>query len=108
MERGGCIYMIANEHNNVLYVGVTSDLIIRIKQHKEKFYPDSFSARYNVHKLVYFEMFLRIEDAIARESQLKNWKREWKDALINERNPDWKNLFDALNNDDWSSGVFVI
>ena len=63
----GFVYIITNYTNTTLYVGVTSDLELRIKQHKNKYYPNSFSARYNLDKLVYFESFQMIEDAIARE-----------------------------------------
>lgn len=100
--------MVSNSHNNVLYVGVTTDLIRRINQHRDKFFNNAFTVRYNVDKLVYFEIFSRIEDAKARENQLKNWKREWKDELILSRNPGKRDLFPALLADDWSAGVFVI
>lgn len=92
MERGGCIYFMTNQHHNVLYLGVTSDLKIRVYQHKNKTYPNSFTARYNCNKLVYFEIFQTIEEAIAREKNIKNWKREWKDELINKHNPKWEDL----------------
>lgn len=92
MERGGCIYFMANEHNNVLYVGVTSDLKARVYQHLNKAYPNSFTAKYNCNKLVYYEYYSSIEEAIAREKNIKNWKREWKDELINKTNPNWKDI----------------
>ncbi|PCJ23150.1 MAG: excinuclease ABC subunit C [Flavobacteriales bacterium] len=92
MERGGCIYFMSNNYNNVLYLGVTSNLFIRIHQHKNKQYPNSFTAKFNCNKLVYYETFSRIEEAIAREKNIKNWKREWKDELINKTNPDWLDL----------------
>ena len=69
MEKGGCIYFMTNEYHNVLYLGVTSDLKIRVYQHKTKKYPHSFTARYNCNKLVYFEVFSTIEEVIARENQ---------------------------------------
>ena len=96
MERGGCIYFMTNEHNNVLYIGVTSDLKVRVYQHKTKAYPNSFTTRYNCNKLVYHETFSTIEEAIAREKNIKNWKREWKDELINKLNPKWEDLSDSL------------
>jgi len=80
----------------VLYTGVTSELFFRIKEHKEKFYPKSFSARYNCDILVYYEQFSSIEEAIAKEKQVKNWLRAWKINLINTINPGWKDLFDEL------------
>ena len=87
---------MANSFHTVLYIGVTSKLIARVIEHKEKFYPHSFTAKYNCNKLVYYENFSRIEEAIAREKLLKTWKREWKEKLITELNPGWKDLFDSL------------
>ena len=68
MDRGGCIYILTNKVHTVLYIGVTSDLFFRIKEHKEKFYPKSFSAKYNCDILVYYEQFSSIEEAIAKEA----------------------------------------
>ncbi|MEK6478930.1 GIY-YIG nuclease family protein [Catalinimonas sp. 4WD22] len=82
MERGGYVYIITNTHHTTLYVGMTSNLQRRIQQHKQKYYPRSFSARYNLHKLVYYEVFSRIEEAIAREKQLKSGNRKKKEMLI--------------------------
>ena len=87
---------MTNASNNVLYVGVTADLIVRVDQHKTKAFPDSFTAKYNCDKLVYFEPYHRIEEAIAREKNIKDWKREWKDALVNKVNPHWRDLYDEL------------
>ena len=86
------VYFMANARDTVLYVGVTNDIQRRVKEHKEHTDPHSFTARYNVDKLVWYEAHESIVEAIAREKQLKNWKRAWKDALINEMNPDWKDL----------------
>jgi len=96
MKKGGNIYFMANEHNTVLYVGCTSDLIIRVHQHKTKAFPKSFTAKYNCNKLVYFESFHTIEEAIGREKELKNWKRIQKENLINATNPGWRDLFAEL------------
>ena len=96
MQYGGTVYILANEYSSVLYIGVTSDLFTRIPEHKNKVYPNSFTAKYNCTKLVYYETFGRIEDAIAREKQLKKWNRGWKNKLITDFNPGWKNLFQAL------------
>ena len=85
-------YMTTNTYNKVLYTGFTVDLNNRIEQHKNKTYKGSFTARYNLDKLVYFETFKTISEARAREKQVKKWNREWKDNLINEMNPDWKDL----------------
>ncbi|QYJ69020.1 GIY-YIG nuclease family protein [Flavobacterium litorale] len=89
----GYIYIITNYTNTTLYIGVTSDLHERIKEHKHKRYANSFSARYNLNKLVYFEAFQMIEDAIAREKQLKAGSRANKIALIQKLNPEWKDLY---------------
>ncbi|MGQ8367507.1 GIY-YIG nuclease family protein [Glaciecola sp. 1036] len=90
-----CVYIITNIHNTTLYIGVTSNLIQRIHQHKNK-QVDGFSKKYNLQKLVYFEQFALMEDAILREKRLKNWHREWKNKLINTENPDWDDLYEAL------------
>ena len=78
-----------------MYTGVTSDLINRCVQQRSKHYPDSFSARYNVNKLVYYEMFGDINMAIAREKQLKAGSRKKKPDLINTMNPNWQDLFET-------------
>ena len=86
------VYMMANARNTVLYVGVTNNLERRVKEHKEHLDPRSFTARYNVEKLVWYEAHQRITAAIVREKQLKEWKRAWKERLIREMNPEWKDL----------------
>ncbi|TDG37872.1 GIY-YIG nuclease family protein [Pedobacter changchengzhani] len=96
MERGGCVYILTNHAHTVFYIGVTSELYFRIKEHKEKYYPNSFSAKYNCNKLVYYEQFSSIQEAILKEKQLKNWRRGWKINLINELNPNWDDLFLTL------------
>ena len=92
MKRGGSVYILTNISNNVLYTGVTSQLLVRMQEHKEGKYKDAFTSKYNCKKLVYYENFLNIEEAILREKQLKNWRREWKLNLINKANPQWKDL----------------
>jgi putative endonuclease len=99
MESGGSIYIITNTHHTTLYIGVTSDLHTRIVQHREREFPKSFSARYNLHKLVYYEQFHAIQEAIDREKQLKAGSRRKKEDLINRFNPGWKDLFDEVK--DW-------
>ncbi|MBQ8474386.1 MAG: GIY-YIG nuclease family protein [Clostridia bacterium] len=89
-------YILATKKNGVLYVGVTNDLGRRMREHKLREHP-GFSARYHVDKLVYFEEFSDVRDAIAREKKLKGLTRAKKLALINEQNPDWK---------DYSEGLF--
>jgi len=83
---------MANQHNTVLYIGVTKHIEQRIWQHENTANEGSFSDKYNCHKLVYVEQCNSIKDAIAREKQLKNWKREWKDALIEKLNPNWLDM----------------
>jgi putative endonuclease len=96
MEKGGSIYIIANKNNTTLYVGVTSNLITRIDQHKNKTYHKSFSDRYNLEKLIYYELFTSIEEAIQREKQIKAGSRNKKIDLINGMNPEWKDLYENI------------
>lgn len=84
---------MTNAHNTVLYVGVTSNLKTRVHQHKTKAFPDSFTAKYNCNKLVYYEGFHAIEEAIAREKAVKKWNRAWKNKLIEKINPEWKDIY---------------
>jgi putative endonuclease len=98
MQKGGSLYIMANERNTTLYVGVTSDLFSRIVEHRTKHYPQSFTARYNLTKLVYYESFHSIEEAIAREKQIKGGSRKKKEKLIQSINPDWKDLFEVVSN----------
>lgn len=86
------MYIMANKKNGTLYLGVTNDLVRRVQEHKDG-KVDGFTNRYGLDKLVYYEYGNSITTAIAREKQLKNWKREWKIALINERNPGWEDLY---------------
>ena len=79
-------------YNTVLYSVVTSELRARIEEHKTKFYPDSFTAKYQCDRLVYYEEFSDVEEAIKREKQLKRYKTTWKANLINQMNPEWKDL----------------
>ncbi len=99
MQRGGTVYIMTNSNNTTLYVGVTSNLYKRVYEHKNKLHPDSFTAKYNLFKLVYFEVFSRIEDAIAREKQIKAGSREKKINLILSQNPQWKDLFEEI--EEW-------
>ena len=85
------VYMLANKHNNVLYIGVTNNIRRRVYEHKKKLLK-GFTSQYNCTKLVWYEEFQEIDLAIAREKQLKNWKREWKNALIEKSNPNWCEL----------------
>jgi putative endonuclease len=98
MEKGGCVYIMTNKHRTTIYIGVTSDLISRIYQHKNHEYPASFTARYNLEYCVYYEFFSLIEEAIGREKEIKKWRREKKETLINSLNPEWKDLWESLIN----------
>ncbi|QBZ97584.1 GIY-YIG nuclease family protein [Flavobacterium sangjuense] len=92
----GFIYIVTNKYNNTFYIGVTSNLPQRILEHIEKRYENSFSARYNLNKLVYYEQYQMIGDAIAREKQLKGGSREKKIELIRSINPNWIDLFEEI------------
>ena len=100
MERLCAVYMMTNKYKSVLYIGVTSDLLKRIHDHKNKVNPKSFTARYNIDRLVYFEMASSISDAIKREKQLKAGPRSKKISLIISLNPEWRDLFQDLTHTD--------
>ena len=87
---------MSNNTNVVIYTGVTNNLLRRIYEHKNNLSPNSFTAKYNIHKLVYFEMTTDIYSAIQREKQIKSHSRKWKNALINSINPEWKDLYNSL------------
>ena len=87
-----CVYILASQKNGTLYIGVTSNLPQRVWQHKNG-QADGFTKKYSIHHLVYFEQTSDIESAIAREKQLKKWRRQWKIDLIEGRNPDWVDLY---------------
>lgn len=95
MKKQYSVYLLANQRNTVLYVGVTSDLIGRIYQHKNKIYK-GFTSKYNVDKLVYYEDWDTPNDAIAREKQIKGWRRMRKEELINKDNPLWNDLYQDI------------
>ena len=90
-----CVYILASQRNGTLYLGVTSDLIQRVWQHKSDFV-EGFTKEHQVHQLVWYELHGNMEGAITREKQLKEWKREWKLALIENFNPYWNDLYDSL------------
>ena len=90
-----CVYILTNKNHTVLYIGVTSHLIGRIYQHRQELAP-GFTARYKLHKLVYYEIYRDALAAIAREKQLKTWNRAWKERLIADKNPSWRDLYE-----DW-------
>jgi putative endonuclease len=95
-QKGGCVYIMTNKLNKVLYVGVSSELPGRVYDHKNKTYPKSFTARYNCNKLVYYAFYPHIEEAIGVEKALKGSSRKHKQLLVNSMNPEWKDLYDSL------------
>ena len=96
MQRGGIVYILTNISNDVLYVGVTSDLQKRIIEYKDKKYPESFTSKYNVHKLVYYNFLSTIDEAIAEEKRIKGGNRKQKIELIESTNPQWKDLWEDV------------
>jgi len=89
------IYILANKRNGTLYIGVTSNLVKRVYEHKNNII-DGFTKKYSIHKLVYYEITDDIESAIRREKQLKKWNRKWKINLIENSNPKWIDLYYGL------------
>lgn len=96
MVKGGCVYIMTNNLHTTLYIGVTSDLFSRVLEHRGRKYPKSFTSRYNLVKLIYYESFYSIEEAIAREKQLKSGSRADKEKLIAVLNPEWDDLFEEV------------
>lgn len=90
-ERQPCVYILASRRYGTLYIGVTSNLIGRLWQHRNNALP-GFTAKYRVHRLVHFELFGDMMRAIMREKQLKRWHRQWKINLIDAENPEWRDL----------------
>jgi putative endonuclease len=95
MNKQPSVYILASRRNGTLYIGVTSDLVKRIWEHKNDLV-DGFTKRYSVHLLVWYEIHETIESAIIKEKTMKNWKRAWKTELIERSNPDWKDLYDKI------------
>ncbi|MBR3978947.1 MAG: GIY-YIG nuclease family protein [Oscillospiraceae bacterium] len=90
------VYILASVTNVTLYIGVTRDLVRRVYEHKHNADPDSFTAKYNVHKLVYFEETTDVKVALEREKQLKGWRRSKKNNLVETKNPQWKDLYPLI------------
>jgi putative endonuclease len=95
MNKLPCVYLLASKRNGTLYVGVTSDLPKRIWEHKNHV-ADGFTKQYGIGQLVWYEVHENMESAIQREKALKEWQRAWKLKLIEEKNPDWKDLYDSI------------
>jgi len=89
------VYILASKRNGTLYIGVTSDLVKRIWEHKNNML-EGFTKRYNVHRLVWYELHESMESAINREKRLKDWKRKWKMELIERNNPNWQDLYNTI------------
>ena len=89
------VYILASNRNGTFYIGVTSDLIKRIWQHKNN-QVEGFTSKYKVHRLVYFEEHPTAQSAILREKQMKKWRRIWKMRLIEEKNPGWNDLYEEI------------
>ena len=90
------VYLLTNDTNGALYTGVTNDLIRRVYEHRQNFDPQSFTARYRIHKLVYYESCSDVRSAIEREKQIKGWNRKRKNKLVESMNPNWKDLYETL------------
>ncbi|HXY74149.1 MAG TPA: GIY-YIG nuclease family protein [Dehalococcoidales bacterium] len=95
MHKESYVYLLANKHNNVLYTGVTNDLMRRVYEHKSKLVA-GFTQKYNIDRLVYYEVCSDIVTAIEREKQIKGWSRKKKNDLVNALNPSWDDLYSGL------------
>lgn len=95
MPKQPAVYILSNKHNGTLYVGVTSNLVQRVWQHKNNLV-SGFTQKYNLHNLVFFEMLENMESAIQYEKQLKKWNRQWKIELIEKTNPNWNDLYSEI------------
>jgi len=95
MNKQPAVYILASKRNGTLYIGVTSSLIKRTWEHKNNIV-EGFTKRYGVHQLVWYELHESMESAIEREKRLKEWKRKWKLRLIEQSNPSWQDLYDAI------------
>ena len=95
MHKQPCVYILASRRNGTLYVGVTSDLVKRVWEHRNDVIP-GFTLRYGVHTLVWFEQHETMESAISREKAIKEWKRRWKLELIEQMNPNWRDLYQGI------------
>ena len=91
------VYLLASKKHGTLYLGVTNDIVRRVYEHRRKVVK-GFTSRYGVDKLVWFEIYDDVEMAIAREKELKKWRRDWKIRLIEEQNPEWDDLYDRISN----------
>ena len=95
MAKQPAVYILASRKNGTLYIGVTTDLIKRIWHHRN-IISEGFSSRYAVHKLVYFELHPNMTQALSREKRLKKWHRSWREKIIEEKNPEWLDLWNQI------------
>jgi putative endonuclease len=94
-ERTYWVYLLASRPHGTLYIGVSNDLVRRVYEHWQEII-SSFTSRYHIHRLVHFEAFSDIGEALYREKSMKRWRRDWKIALIEAQNPDWRDLYDDI------------
>ncbi len=104
MSKHPCVYMLASRRNGTLYIGVTSDLVKRVWEHRNDL-AEGFTKRYGVHTLVWYELHEEMPSAIAREKAMKEWKRRWKLDLIERDNPEWRYLYENVLGLDSGSGL---
>ena len=90
------VYILANVTNTAIYIGVTNDLVRRMYEHRHEMDAGSYTAKYHIHKLVYYEYTTDVRSAIEREKQLKGWNRARKNKLVNSRNPNWEDLYESI------------
>ena len=90
------VYILSNSNRNVIYTGVTNDLVRRVYEHKNHLDKGSFTSRYNVENLVFYEVTTDVDSAIAREKQIKGWNRKRKEKLIEAKNPNWNDLYKSV------------
>lgn len=96
MFKQPAVYILASARNGTLYIGVTSDLVKRVWEHKNNFV-EGFTKRYNIHHLVWYEIHENISSAIEREKALKEWKSAWKLNMIEKDNPNWNDLYESIS-----------
>ncbi|WP_456411982.1 GIY-YIG nuclease family protein [Thiolapillus sp.] len=95
MDKQPCVYILASKRNGTLYTGATSNLIKRVWEHKSNVV-QGFTSKYGVHRLVWYELHEDMASAIQREEAIKHWKRAWKIRVIEEKNPQWRDLYPGL------------
>lgn len=98
------IYLLTNKPRGTLYIGHTDDLSRRVWEHKNRIYPQAFSSKYNLHKLVWYEGFALREDALRAEQSMKRWRRDWKIAAVEADNPEWLDLYFVQHLQDFAHG----